>query len=126
MQASGWTGSLEIGVTAQNPDGLHLPHSLSDITDKIWVLSGSSVTRDGDTIVKEYGVNLDELKEGDCVGVMRTASGELHFYVNGADKGRAAGGIPSTVYAAVDITGQCVQVSVVRGGIAEAGTHLVC
>lgn len=35
-------------------------------------MSGSSVVRDGSTLVNSYGPELDTLREGECLGVMRT------------------------------------------------------
>ena len=55
-------------------------------------MSGSSVLKDGRTILEEYGTDLDKLKEGDVVGVGLDAgagggaTGDLHFYVNGVDQ----------------------------------------
>lgn len=43
---------------------------------------------------------------------MRTATGSLHFYVNGQDYGEASAGIPTVVYAVVDMYGKCVQVTI--------------
>ena len=56
-------------------------------------MSGSSVLKDGRTILEEYGTDLDKLKEGDVVGVgldagSGGATGDLHFYVNGVDQVR--------------------------------------
>ena len=55
-------------------------------------MSGSSVLKDGRTILEEYGTDLDKLKEDDIVGVGLDAgsgggaTGDLHFYVNGIDQ----------------------------------------
>ena len=57
----------------------------------------------------------------DRVGVLRTSSGALHFYVNGVDQGQAAIDIPATVYAIVDMYGKCAQVSVVDDSNRDAG-----
>ena len=56
-------------------------------------MSGSSVLKDGRTILEEYGTDLDKLKESDVVGVgldagSGSATGDLHFYVNGVDQVR--------------------------------------
>lgn len=78
------------------------------------MMSGSSVLKDGHSMIEEYGCDLDQLSETDIVGVMRTASGELHFYVNGVDQGTAATGLPRKLYAVIDMYGKCAQVSVVE------------
>lgn len=36
-------------------------------------MSGSSVVKDGSTLVNSYGPELDTLREGECLGVMRTS-----------------------------------------------------
>ena len=84
-------------------------------------MSGCSVLRDGHTTIEDYGQDLDQLKEVDRVGVLRTSSGALHFYVNGVDQGQAAIDIPATVYAIVDMYGKCAQVSVVDDSNRDAG-----
>lgn len=37
------------------------------------IMSGSSVVKDGSTLVNSYGPELDTLREGDCLGVIRTS-----------------------------------------------------
>lgn len=44
-------------------------------------MSGSSIVKDGVTLVNSYGPELDTLSEGDCVGVMRTAKVTIYFYL---------------------------------------------
>lgn len=84
-----------------------------------------------------YGCDLDSLTTGSRIGMMRSASGNLHYYINGVDQGMACSGLPpgtgrvggggcwgadaetnqpcvspSEVYAVIDLYGQCVQVSI--------------
>jgi len=114
MQVNSWSGSLELGVTTCNPDNVVFPTSATGFREGTWVLSGCSVMRDGHTVVDEYSQDLDQLSEGDCVGIMRTSGGALHLYVNGVDQGVAASGVPSPVWAVVDMYGKCAQVTVVE------------
>jgi neuralized-like protein 4 len=44
--------------------------------------------------------------------MMRTAEGGLHYYINGEDQGLAIDGVPSGVYAVIDLYGVCGQVGV--------------
>ncbi len=44
------------------------------------------------------------------LGMMRTAEGGLHYYINGEDQGLAIDGVPSGVYAVIDLYGVCGQV----------------
>ena len=78
--------------------------------------------KDGCTIVEEYGQDLDQLGEGDRVGVLRTSGGALHFYVNGVDQGLAASSVPQILYAVIDMYGKCAQVSVVDDANRGQGT----
>lgn len=83
--------------------------------------------KDGHTTLDEYGQDLDQLAEGDRVGVMRTSNGVLHIYVNGVDQGAAATNIPSKVWAVVDMYGKCAQVTIVDDTNREvAGILIQC
>lgn len=69
--------------------------------------------RDGRSVLEEYGRDLDQLVEGDQVGIQRSSRGELHLWVNGQDCGAAASGLPPNLWAVVDLYGKCTQVTVV-------------
>ncbi|XP_074839129.1 neuralized-like protein 4 isoform X2 [Carettochelys insculpta] len=112
-KVNSWSGSIEIGVTALDPDHLDFPSSATGLKGGSWIVSGCSVLRDGRSILEEYGQDLDQLGEGDRVGVQRTPAGELHLWVNGQDCGVAATGLPPRVWAVVDLYGKCTQVTVV-------------
>lgn len=45
------------------------------------------------------------------LGMMRTAEGCLHYYINGEDQGLAIDGVPPGVYAVIDLYGVCGQVA---------------
>lgn len=96
--------------------------------------------QDGNTMRNNYGCDLDSLTTGSRIGMMRSATGDLHYYINGVDQGVACSGLPpgkgtvrrrscwgtvewrlgcrwiclclSEVYAVIDLYGQCVQVSI--------------
>ena len=59
--------------------------------------------------------------ENDRVGVLRTSSGVLHFFVNGIDQGPAATNIPGKVYAVIDMYGKCAQVTVMDDNNRDIG-----
>ncbi|XP_063632805.1 neuralized-like protein 4 isoform X1 [Cydia splendana] len=107
-----WNGSLEIGVTTLDPEFMELPATATKLRNTAWIMSGSSIVKDGVTLVNSYGPELDTLSEGDCVGVMKTAKGELLFYVNSRCLGVAAKDLPSKLFAVIDLYGQCVQASI--------------
>ncbi|XP_008151758.2 neuralized-like protein 4 isoform X1 [Eptesicus fuscus] len=111
-KVNSWSGSIEIGVTALDPSVLDFPSSATGLKGGSWVVSGCSVLRDGRSVLEEYGQDLDQLGEGDRVGVERTVAGELRLWVNGRDCGVAATGLPARVWAVVDLYGKCTQVTV--------------
>lgn len=112
-QVNSWSGSIEIGVTALDPASLDFPSSATGLKGGSWIVSGCSVLRDGRSVLEEYGRDLDQLTEGDRVGIQRSSCGELHLWVNGQDCGAAASGLPSKLWAVVDLYGKCTQVTVV-------------
>ena len=116
-----WSGSIEIGVSTFDPSSLSFPTSATGFREGTWVMSGSSILKDGHAIIEEYGRDLDQLSESDRVGVLRTAAGALHFFVNGVDQGPAVTGIPNKVYAVVDMYGKCAQVTVVDDNNRDIG-----
>uniref|UniRef100_A0A8C5F042 Neuralized-like protein 4 n=1 Tax=Gouania willdenowi TaxID=441366 RepID=A0A8C5F042_GOUWI len=112
-KVNSWSGSIEIGVTALDPAALDFPSSATGLKGGSWIVSGCSVLRDGRSVLEEYGRDLDQLAEGDRVGIQRSSRGELHLWVNGQDCGAAASGLPPTLWAVVDLYGKCTQVTVV-------------
>lgn len=73
LQIHGWSGSIEIGVTTINPETVELPACATKLRSGTWVMSGISVLKDGNSLVEYYGTDLDKLKEGDRIGVMKTS-----------------------------------------------------
>ncbi|XP_064900256.1 neuralized-like protein 4 [Columba livia] len=106
-----WSGSIEAGVTAIRPEELEFPNTMTDIDYDTWMLSGTAIMQDGNTMRNNYGCDLDALGTGSRIGMMRTARGDLRYFINGSDQGVACSGLPPEVYAVVDLYGQCVQVS---------------
>ena len=66
MQMNSWSGSVEIGVTACNPETVSLPTSATGLREGTWILSGCNVLKDGHAIKENYGQDLDKLTEGNC------------------------------------------------------------
>lgn len=52
------------------------------------------------------------MNEGDRVGIMRTAQGDLVFSINGVSQGIATVEIDKPVWAVVSLYGKCAQVSI--------------
>ncbi|XP_062372617.1 neuralized-like protein 4 isoform X2 [Sardina pilchardus] len=107
-----WSGSIEAGVTAIRPEELEFPNTMTDIDYDTWMLSGTAIMQDGNTMRNNYGCDLDSLTTASRIGMMRSATGDLHYYINGVDQGVACTGLPSEVFAVIDLYGQCVQVSI--------------
>ncbi|XP_011485805.1 neuralized-like protein 4 isoform X1 [Oryzias latipes] len=107
-----WSGSIEAGVTAIRPEELEFPNTMTDIDYDTWMLSGTAIMQDGNTMRNNYGCDLDSLTTGSRIGMMRSSSGNLHYYINGVDQGVACSGLPPEVYAVIDLYGQCVQVAI--------------
>ncbi|KAH1187934.1 hypothetical protein KIL84_015134 [Mauremys mutica] len=107
-------GFPRAGVTAIRPEDLEFPNTMTDIDYDTWMLSGTAIMQDGNTMRNNYGCDLDSLTTGSRIGMMRTAKGDLHYFINGVDQGVACSGLPPAkeVYAVVDLYGQCVQVSI--------------
>ncbi|XP_027562872.1 neuralized-like protein 4, partial [Neopelma chrysocephalum] len=84
---------------------------MTDIDYDTWMLSGTAIMQDGNTMRNNYGCDLDALGTGARIGMMRTGTGDLRYFIDGADQGVACSGLPPEVYAVVDLYGQCVQVS---------------
>lgn len=116
-----WSGSLAIGVMTSDPNSLEIPSSASGLKNGSWIMSGVSILKDGASYKDDYGKDLDELKEGDRIGVQRQSNGTLHFFVNGLDQGVAATLIPSTVFAVIDLYGKCVEISLYKPFLQAVG-----
>ena len=92
------------GVIASDPTKLDLTE-LEEVMDAgndgvlVWMLSGQDLQRGGEEGDDEdeeatYGLHLDTLPAGSKVGIMIKDDGELHYYLNGHDRGCAFIGIP--------------------------------
>lgn len=96
-----WAGSIEIGVTTHSPVDLEFPFTMTNVRSGTWMMTGSGIMHNGTIILEQYGVNLDRLKVGDRVGVLRKENGLLHFFVNGVDQGTAVSNVPERVFGVI-------------------------
>ena len=86
----------------------------------LFLISGNSILKDGRSIHENYGaVDLDKLDEADRVGVVRTAQGDLVFFVNGISQSVAASELPDKVWAVIDLYGKCAQVTLTTDNCAQ-------
>ncbi|XP_071805443.1 neuralized-like protein 4 isoform X2 [Asterias amurensis] len=110
-----WSGSIEIGVTTHNPDTLDFPSTMTNLRSGTIMMSGCGILTNGKGTTREYGeFDLDDLAEGDRIGVMRKANGDLHFFINGRDQGRAASNAPHIIFGVVDLYGMAVKVTILE------------
>ena len=57
-----WAGSVEIGITSQDPMSLEFPSTMTNIRDGTWMMTGNGIMQNGVTILEEYGQSLDRMK----------------------------------------------------------------
>ncbi|CAD7080305.1 unnamed protein product [Hermetia illucens] len=109
-----WSGSIEVGVTTHNPATLHFPATMTNMRSGTIMMSGCGILTNGKGTRRQYGeFNLDELREGDRVGMMRKANGNLHYYINGQDQGVAATRVAQTLWGVIDLYGMTIKVTIV-------------
>ncbi|KAK2726468.1 hypothetical protein QYM36_000799, partial [Artemia franciscana] len=97
-------GSIEVGVTTHDPSTLSLPATMTNLRSGTIMISGYGILTNGRCIRHEYGqMNLDELKEGDIIGIIRKSNAELHYYINDVDQGVASKKVPARVWGVVDL-----------------------
>lgn len=78
------------------------------------MMSGCGILTNGKGTRREYGeFNLDELREGDRVGMMRKSNGNLHYFINGLDQGIAACKVAHHVWGVIDLYGMTIKVTIV-------------
>ena len=107
-----WAGSIEIGLTTHAPSDLEFPSTMTNLRSGTWMMTGNGVMHNGTTTIDAYGQNLDKLRVGDRVAVIRKESGVVHFFVNGEDQGPAAAKVPERVYGVIDLYGQAAQATI--------------
>ncbi|XP_012173117.2 neuralized-like protein 4 isoform X1 [Bombus terrestris] len=108
-----WSGSIEVGVTMHSPTALEFPATMTNMRSGTTMMSGCGILVNGKGTCREYGeFNLDELREGDRVGMIRRSNGNLHYLINGLDQGIAAK-VPVGVWGVIDLYGMTVKVTIV-------------
>ena len=121
-----WRGSLQFGVMRRKKGiliehGPSIPrHSYDAANHCLWFnqqLWNNLVTPREES---DYGyVDLDDLREGDCVGLRLSQDGVLEFLVNGESQGIVAKNIytrNSDVYAVVDHISNCYATVITKAG----------
>ena len=116
-----WAGSLKLGVMLHKSQTSLWEVALPRFTPGaakhcVWI---TNKVYDKITTMKmmQYSRDLDELREGDRVGLLITSDGELYFLVNGEPQGRTTYGIYRPgydVYITVDHFGNCKATRITR------------
>lgn len=110
-KGSKFSHSMGIGVTIHSPsDHNILPH-MNRVKSGTWMYYGANIWNNGTKIIENYGKNIYTLEVGGRVGVMRSESGTLHFFVNGVDQGAAAANLPRNLYGVFELFGNAGQVT---------------
>lgn len=74
-------------------------------------MSGNGILHDGKAANSPYThFNLDQLDEGDRIGILKKPDGEIHYFVNGADQGIATSGLTRPVWGAINLYGMAAKV----------------
>jgi len=77
------------------------------------MMSGCGILTNGQGTRREYGhFNLDELREGDSIGIIRRNNMALHYFINGLDQGVAVQHLPGPIWGVIDLYGMTVKVSI--------------
>ncbi|KAA0185580.1 neuralized-like protein 4 [Hyalella azteca] len=106
-----WSGSIEVGITTHNPATLEFPATMTNLRSGTTMMSGTGILKNGKGMLRQYGdFNLDELQEGDRIGMMIRSGRTLHYFINGLEQGVASTQVPSPVWCVVDLYGMTVKV----------------
>lgn len=122
MVTSHWKDSISIGVTGVRPEDISaLPRTATGLHQEAILVSGNSLLLNGVTIRKDFlPFHLDSLSVGTRLGVQLNGD-FVHFFVDGVDFGPAYECKVQTVYAVVDLYGQCSKVNVLPASSVNAG-----
>ena len=127
-----WNGTIRLGLMQCKAGSkiMHsdIPQNYLGITNYCMYSSASIknmlVGYSGSTELKYGSTNLNDLREGDRLGLQVSHDGVLTFFVNGKSQGVAAQGVYQDgydLYPVVDVYGQCTAVRITRAG---TFTHL--
>ncbi|XP_046393908.1 neuralized-like protein 4 isoform X1 [Ischnura elegans] len=104
-----------IGVTIHKPGDPIIPEHMNTLKSGTWLFYGPDVWSNNVVIFPKYTTsNIYNLKPGDRMGVMRSETGALHFFVNGVDQGPAASNIPEEVYGVYELYGDATQATILN------------
>ena len=127
---TGWSGNLKLGVMRCPKDSLMdhpIPRYSPEAKDYCVWCAGKLHDHMITMVDQQYGeTNLDDLREGDRLGLSVRRNGTLQFYVNGVAQGYAARDIYKKncdVYVVVDHYANCRATRITRAGNTHTHTH---
>ena len=90
----------ESNSSRRNSCRVPLPSTLTAMAKPTWLFTSKMIVVHGSIVNEDYSSSnsLDDLREGDTVGVVRKATGDLHFFINGKDLGVAAKNVPAVSF----------------------------
>ena len=85
------------GMTTQCPDDIAVPSGALDLyrSSHYWILSASTVHNNGQE--RKMDLNLESVRVGQTIGCSVNKDGELHYFVDGKDRGIGWTGLPIDV-----------------------------
>ncbi|KAI0239069.1 SPRY domain-containing SOCS box protein 2 [Lamellibrachia satsuma] len=105
---------IDVGVTTNSPEKLNFPETMTECKqEQTWMMCGSRLVLNKQPVESFTKMNLDDLKEGSAVGLMRSADGQLHIFLNGCLKVKCDLKLPPNIYAVVDMFGKGCEVTIV-------------
>ena len=57
-----WTGSIDVGITALQPDTMEIPATMTSIQSNTWIMSEYNIVSGGEIVKENYGISLYSLK----------------------------------------------------------------
>ncbi|XP_071438602.1 neuralized-like protein 4 [Hetaerina americana] len=104
-----------IGITTHTPEDGELPNHMNTLKNGTWLLYGSDLWSNNVVLIQKYAASsVYTLKAGDRMGVMKSDTGALHFFINGVDQGPAASNIPEEVYGVYELYGDATQATILH------------
>ena len=105
--------SQRVGVTSALPNKVpdFLPFNLTT-SSKEWVFYGRTLFHNERQTVFHHLPSLDGLSAGDSVGLLVTATGDLHIFFNGRSGDRIASGLPvnQSLWGAACVHNECSKI----------------
>ena len=116
LRMRNYKGSLALGLTTENPDKTLLVQSYLDLAlhshQNYWFLHPDGRVHHG-TFQCQYPLYIERsLEVGQSVGCVVNENGELHFFLDGKDKGVACTGLPTDqpLWGFVDISAKAEKI----------------